>query len=81
MLFHERLKGLREDKDLTQQEVAEALHIERNTLSGYEIGYREPNLDMLVKIADYFDTTLDYLLCRTSLKVSFSKLYKKNKNE
>lgn len=75
MLFHERLKGLREDRDLTQQEVAEFLNIERNTLSGYEIGYREPSFDILVKLADYYDITLDYLLCRTNLKVSFKKLY------
>lgn len=75
MLFHERLKGLREDRDLSQKEVAEALHIERNTLSCYEIGYREPSFDMLVKIADYYDITTDYLLCRTNLKVSFTKLY------
>ncbi|MDF2506133.1 helix-turn-helix transcriptional regulator [Clostridium sp.] len=71
MLFHERLKSLREDKDITQSEVAEALNISRTALANYENAIREPNLSLLVKIADYYNISLDYLLCRTNLMISF----------
>lgn len=77
--FKDRLKGLREDKDLTQLELAEALSITRTAIANYEAGFREPDIAQLVKIADYFDTTLDYLLCRTNLKLSFKKLYETKK--
>jgi transcriptional regulator with XRE-family HTH domain len=50
MLFHEKLKALREDKDLTQLEVAESLSITRTALANYENAIREPNLSLLVKI-------------------------------
>lgn len=70
MLFNERLKSLREDKDLTQSEVAEALNITRTALANYENAIREPNLSLLVKIADYYNVSLDYLLCRTNFNES-----------
>ncbi|MDP4144474.1 MAG: helix-turn-helix transcriptional regulator [Bacillota bacterium] len=73
MLFHDRLKALREDRDLGQEEVAEALHISRTALANYENAIREPSLSLIVKIADYYDVTLDYLLCRTNFMTSFSK--------
>lgn len=73
--FKDRLKSLREDRDLTQQEVAEDLEMTRAAYSNYEQGIREPDITQLVKIANYFDITLDYLLCRTNLKLSFKKLY------
>lgn len=65
MFFHERLKGLREDSDLDQETLANILNITRAALSNYETGYREPSLGTLVRIADYFNVSLDYLLCRT----------------
>lgn len=74
--FHERLKAIRQDKDLSQLEVAEALHITRTALANYESGTREPDISLLVQIADYFDVSLDYLLCRTNLMTSFSKTNK-----
>lgn len=82
MSFKHRLKSLREDRDLKQKDVAEALDMTRAAYSNYEQGIREPDIALLVKIADYFDITLDYLLCRTNLKLSFKKLYtpKKKKN-
>lgn len=70
-MFHDRLKGLREDKDLAQWELAEKLNITRSALANYETGLREPSFDILIKIADYFNVTLDYLLCRTNKYKSF----------
>lgn len=60
-----RMRDLREDAELSQAELAKALGIAQTTYSGYERGFREPSLDMLCQIADFFHTSTDYLLCRT----------------
>ena len=60
-----RLKELRMKKGLSQIKLAMELNISQNTLSRYETGKREAGYDMLIKIADYFNVTLDYLLERT----------------
>ncbi len=57
-----RLRALREDHDLTQQTLADYLHIRQNTYSQYENGQRQPPLDILIKLAVYFDTSTDYIL-------------------
>ena len=58
------LKELRIIKELSQQEVADYLHCSVVSYSRYETGNRSPSLEMLVKIADFFDVTVDYLLGR-----------------
>lgn len=63
-----RLKKLRKDNNLTQKELAKVLNIKNNTLSQYENGINEPNDEIKIKIADYFDVTIDYLLGRTNNK-------------
>ena len=60
-----RLKDLREDRDLTQKKLSEYLHIKQNTYSQYENGQRQIPLEILIKLADYYDITLDYLVGRT----------------
>ncbi len=60
-----RLKDLREDNELTQSKLAEYLHIRQNTYSQYECGQRQVPLDILIKLADYYNVTLDYLVGRT----------------
>lgn len=77
MVFKDRLKGLREDSDLTQDELAKALKITRSALSNYETAIREPDVKLLVDIANYFDVSLDYLMCRTNIKIPYHDLYKK----
>lgn len=77
-MFKDRLKALRQDSDLTQAELSKLLHITREALSSYENTDREPCYDILVKIADHFDVSLDYLLGRTNKLISYSGLYKKN---
>ncbi|MCC5467662.1 helix-turn-helix domain-containing protein [Pelosinus baikalensis] len=64
-MLGERLKQLREQKKLTQQELADALNISRGTYAHYEINRREPDDSTKLKIADFFDVTTDYLLGRT----------------
>ncbi len=73
MLFKNRLRALREDSDLTQLELAKLIHSSRVAINSYENGYRQPNVETLIRLADYFDVSLDYFLCRTKLMTSFSK--------
>jgi transcriptional regulator with XRE-family HTH domain len=61
-VFAEQLKTLRKINGLTQKELAEKLKIKQNSHSDWENGKSEPNIEMLVRIADYFDVSLDYLL-------------------
>ena len=57
-----RLKDIREDRDLTQKEIAEYLHIRQNTYSQYENGQRQIPIDALIALARYYGTSTDYLL-------------------
>lgn len=63
-IFSERLKRLRKSKGLKQQELAEILGIKRNTYSDWENGKTEPSFDNLVKLADFFEVSLDWLFGR-----------------
>ena len=58
----EKLKELRIEKGLSQREVSSALGMSRNAFTNYENGYREPSLDNLKKICQFFDVSADYLL-------------------
>ena len=60
-----RLKFLREQKNVTQQRLALELGVNQNSLSRYETGQRQADYAMLIKIADYFDVSVDFLLERT----------------
>ena len=61
-----RLKELRESKRLSQQRLAMNLNMSQNTISRYETGAHEPGITELIKIADYFHVSVDYLLERTN---------------
>ena len=60
-----RLKELRKKKNISQLKLALDLNTNQNTISRYETGEREPGLMELIKIADYFNVSVDYLLERT----------------
>jgi transcriptional regulator with XRE-family HTH domain len=68
VIFIERLKQLREAKNLTQLRLAMELNVSQETISGYEIGKAVPPAEMLVKLADTLDTSVDYILGRTDIK-------------
>ncbi len=57
-----RLKDLREDADLKQKDIAEYLHVKQNTYSQYENGQRQLPIDILIKLAQYYHVTTDYIL-------------------
>ena len=63
-----RLREMREDRDLTQKELAEFLHIRQNTYSQYENGLRQIPIDALIALADYYGTSTDYILGLTDSK-------------
>ena len=56
------LKNIRKQRNLNQQKVAMDLNISREALSHYETGRREPSLDMLKKLSEYFNVSIDYLI-------------------
>lgn len=66
------LKILREQKKKSQAEMAEILHISRQSYNFYENGQREPKIDMLLKMADYFGVSVDYLLGRPNPPTAFN---------
>lgn len=79
--FADRLKMLREKKDLLGKDFAKIMNVEPATVTNWEKGNRFPKDDMLVKIADYFDCSIDYLLGRTddpSVKIYSGKLNNQN---
>lgn len=60
-ILAERLKLLRTDRHYTQSDVCSKIHLSRSTYSNYENGLRIPTLDILKLLADFYDTSLDYL--------------------
>jgi transcriptional regulator with XRE-family HTH domain len=69
-----RLKDIREDKDITQKTIADYLNIKQNTYSQYENGQRQIPLELLIKLALYYNTSTDYLLGLTN----YTKPYPNN---
>lgn len=61
-----RLREIRKSKGISQLKLAMDLNTNQNTISRYETGEREPGIDELIKIADYFQISVDYLLERTN---------------
>ena len=64
IIFGKRLREVRKSKKITQQELADRLGIKRNTYSDWENGKTEPTFEILVKLADLFDVSLDWLFGR-----------------
>ena len=71
--FPTRLKELREKKELLSKDFAKIMNVEPATVTNWEKGNRFPKDDVLVKIADYFDCSIDYLLGRT--EDTLAKIY------
>ena len=63
-----RLRELRVERNMSQQRLAMELSMTQNTISRYENGEREPGIKELIRIADYFNVSLDYLLERSEQK-------------
>lgn len=73
MMNIHRLKDLREDKDLTQNDIAKILNTTQQQYSKYEIGIRLIPIDKLNKLADFYKTSTDYILGRTNIRKPYEK--------
>lgn len=60
--FSKKLKSLRQEKNLSQQELADKLEMSRGKIGHFETGRNEPSIDEIVKISNFFGCTIDYLL-------------------
>ena len=69
-----RLKDLREDRDLSQKNVADFLNISQTNYSKYELGKINIPIDTLIKLAYFFDTSIDYILGITNEISSYPKI-------
>ena len=78
MEFANRLKRLRKELKLTQEQLSHELNIARSTISGYETERKEPDYDTLIYIANYFDVSIDYILGRTNVKKYPVEIVKKD---
>lgn len=76
-----RIKSLREDNDLTQKELSKLLNISQVAYSYYELNKRSIPLELLSKLADYYNTSVDYLLFRTNVIKPYPKNNTKNSKE
>ncbi|MHB8075632.1 helix-turn-helix domain-containing protein [Desulfosporosinus fructosivorans] len=71
--MYERIRNMREDKDMTQSQMAEYLRIHQTTYSDYEIGKLNIPLQVMNKIADLFETSIDYIVNRTDVKEPYPR--------
>ncbi len=60
-----RIRDIREDRDLTQKQISAFLMCDQSLYSKYERGERDIPLELILRLADYYDVSLDYLTCRT----------------
>ncbi len=70
MEMRNRIRDLREDMDLRQSDLAEKTGIDQRTISNYETGKTAPDAYSLIRLADFFGVSIDYLLCRTQQDLS-----------
>ena len=71
--MYRRLRDLREDHDLLQKDLAQYLQCTQVCYSHYEIGKRDIPSDVLCRLADYYNTSVDYLLGRTNESIPYPK--------
>ena len=65
-MAYKHLRDIREDRDIRQKDIAAVLNVSQNTYSQYETGVISLTAEVLVKLADYYGVSVDYLLDRTN---------------
>jgi len=68
-----RIRDCREDRDLTQRQMAAYLHCDQSLYSKYERGERDVPLHVMIRLADFYHTSIDYLIGRTDEPVPYKK--------
>ena len=72
-----RIRDLREDRDLRQSDLAKMVGIDQRTISNYETGKSNPDSDALIRLADFFNVSIDYLVGRVQQDFYYSQDKKK----
>ena len=72
-MFFKRLRDLREDMDLTQNDISKLLNISQTVYSRYERGYQTIPVEHLLKLSEFYNTSIDYILGLTNVKRRYSK--------
>lgn len=72
-MVYERIRNLREDRDLRQHDLADYLNCSQVAYSRYELGMRDIPTDTLIKLAEFYDTSVDYLLSLTDEKKPYRR--------
>ena len=75
--MYQRLRDLREDKDFTQKKLADYLAVHQSTYSDYELGNLNIPVAALIKLSDFYKTSIDYLLEQTDNPVPYERKGKK----
>lgn len=73
MKYNERIRAIREDSDLTQQNIADLLHVGQRTYSDYESGKTRIPVDSLIILAKYYNVSMDYISGVSNIKNDFPK--------
>ena len=71
--MYQRIRDLREDRDMTQKQIAQMLGMSQTGYSKYETGENDIPTQILIKLADFYGVSVDYLLGRTSVKKPYNK--------
>lgn len=72
-MLRERIKELREDAGLKQEDIANKLNIGRSTYANYESGATEPNVAILMDLSSIYNVSIDYICCNTDIKFNYYK--------
>jgi len=78
ILPYGRIRDLRVDADLTQEKIAQMLGVKQNTYSQYELGVLKYPIEVLIKLAVFYDTSVDYLIGLTDEKKPYARKQTKN---
>ena len=73
-MIYENIRNLREDHDKTQKELADYLNIKQTTYSKYELGKINIPVEVFIKLADFYNVSVDYLLGRTKQSIKRKKI-------
>ena len=77
ILKYKRVRDMREDKNLSQRDIAQYLNINQNTYSRYETSERGMPLEVIGRLADFYETSVDYLMGRTDNPAPYARKRRK----
>ncbi len=79
--FGDRLRGLRKERGMQQRELGDLYNLSSSAIGSYERNLREPTLELLLQLSEYFGVSVDYLLCRTDERLTAKEYKEKDSYE